>query len=452
MNISKYLWYLLILTIPFGVRFLISGPAPFSEYASIFLYASDVALILFTLSALPILIGDARGLRSRGSLIGFLAFALISVFVSSHVGLSLVALARLFLLAVAAVGARKLLGDNRVVIATCLLIGFLAFAQAMVAIMQFTAQGAVGLGLISESPISVFDPGTAKITVEGARLIRAYGTMPDPNVLAAFLLVGLCALGYLFLKADKGLYLDAFNQNQSVSVNFRRYLTSGLLYSRIVIAAAMFVVAMGLLFTFSRSGWAATALVMLVLLIMEMRRSLRSAGRFFALLTIMAGALYYFFSPLIIARASLSADEPSVSYRVAYGEIGLEMIGEHPLLGVGIGNQVQAAISDGRYEAHGMTKGWEHQPVHNLYLLVASEIGVIGALSFIAFLAIVMWWLVRQRGSSEASFAFALLLGLLAFGMFDHFLWDLQPGRLMLWLAIAVAIANGQQAINNGTK
>lgn len=437
---ATYLWYLLVLTLPFGIRTFISGPASFNEYASIFFYASDIAMILFVALVLPGLLKDVRALPWKGTLLAVVLLAGVSVLSSSSPALSLVAFVRLMLCVGVAAGARRLLRESRVLHTTLVLIGLLALFQGTVAIMQFTGQGPLGLGVLGESPISIADPGTAKVTVEGAKLIRAYGTMPDPNILAGFLSVGLAALAYLFIKADKGLYIDSWDNARSISVNFQSYMMSKLLYGRIVASAAMCIVSMGLIFTFSRSGWASAALGMMLMLILSARVSVRAAGRFLALLLILAGSLYYFFAPLITARASLSADEPSVSYRVEYTKIGLESIGAHPFSGVGIGNQAQASVAEGRYAAHGMTRGWEHQPVHNLYLLIASEIGILGALAFCIFLVIVMKRLIPDK-SLEAGLALALLVSLLAFGLFDHFLWDIQAGRLMFWLAIGVALS-----------
>jgi len=440
MKAARSLWYLLLLTLPFSVRTFVSGPATFNEYASIFLYASDIALFLFVCAVLPGLFKSARALPWRGTLLAMLVFAGVSLIVASSLALGLVAFVRLLLCIGAAVGARQLLKDASVLNLTLVIIALLSLFQAAVAIMQFTGQGPLGLRVLGESPISVADPGTAKIMVEGVKLIRAYGTMPDPNILAGFLLIGLCALAYLFIKTDKGLYLDAFDQTKSISVNFQKYVMNRLLYGRIVASAAMFIIAMGLVFTFSRSGWACATLALVIMFISSARSAGRGAARFLALLLIIAGALYFFFSPFITARAGLSAGEPSVSYRVAYTKIGVESVIAHPILGVGIGGQVGASVAEGRYAAHGMTKAWESQPVHNLYLLIASEIGIFGALAFCIFLVIVMRRLVPDR-SLEAGLALSLLVGLLTFGLFDHFLWDIQAGRLMLWLAIGIALS-----------
>jgi O-antigen ligase len=443
-KLSTYLWYLLIVAAPFSVRTFISGPEPFHEYTSIFLYASDIMLVLFVLSVLPRIKGDIRALPWRGTLAIFLLVALVSLLISSAFTLSLVAFLRVIFLVGAAVGARYLLADKKIFMGTLALIGLLALFQATVAIAQFTGQGSVGLGLLGESPISVFDPGTAKITVEGARLLRSYGTLPDPNILAGFLVVGLGALLYLFLNSDKGLY-GAFDTSKSLAINFQNYVANRLLYVRIVVSAAAFMVGMGLLFTFSRSGWLSAAIMLLVMLVGHLGQSLRASLRLLALFAMIAGALYYFFSPLILARSSFTKEEASFSYRVEYATIGVETIKDEPLVGVGIGNQVNEAIEEGRYKAHGITRLWEYQPIHNLYLLIVSEIGLIGGLSFIAFLAIVIWQLVRAR-NLEANLALALLAGLLLFGLFDHFLWDIQQGRFMLWIVIALALSQRKLA------
>lgn len=441
-----FFWFLLIATAPFSVRKLIVATEPFQEYLSVFLYISDCALILFALANAPAFLQSVSRRSFRWFLVAVPVLGLISLAASGAPVHGVVAFGRLALLIIAALAAGELLRDKRVLIGSAVLIGLLAFIFATVGIMQFTAQSAIGLKSLGESPISVLDPGTAKVHVEGVSLLRAYSLMPDPNMLAGFLLVGLCALAYLFLAADKGLYVDAFDPGRSLQANARAYVKSPLLYARFVLAAAFFVVSMGLVFTFSRSGWIATTVALCFMVLLHMRISVRATMRLIALLVICSGALLFFFSQLILPRAHVSTQEPSFSYRVEYSRIGSSQVIASPLVGVGIGNGVGEAIKSGRYAERGMSRVWEQQPVHNLYLLVASEVGLVGALSFVVFLAIVMWRLVKMRGI-EAAFGLATLAGLLVFGLFDHFLWDLQPGRLMLWVAIALVLTAEKEKV-----
>lgn len=440
-RINYWLWFALLLIAPFSVRTLIVGTDPFNEYLSVFLYISDIVLVLFVITLIPRIIPFARQAPAKFALFFFLTLAIVSLVSSSFAPESISAAIRLKLFVAAALGGAVLMVRRTAFIASAIVISIGALILATVGITQFTAQSAVGLKVLGESPIHVLDPGTAKITVEGATLIRSYSLMPDPNVFAGFLVVGLCALAYLFCTTDKGLYVDAFMPERSLQANARAYVKSPLLYARLVLAAAFFVVCMALVFTFSRSGWFSASVALIVFAVLQARVSIRSAARFGALLVISAGALYFFFSPLIMPRARVSTSEPSFSYRMEYAKIGVSQLTSHPLIGVGVGSGVSEGISEGRYAAHGMSHNWEHQPVHNLYLLIAAEIGVLGAAGFLVFVGIIKWRLLRQKGSIEAVFALSLLSGLLVFGFFDHFLWDLQPGRFMLWLAVALALA-----------
>jgi O-antigen ligase len=129
-----------------------------------------------------------------------------------------------------------------------------------------------------------------------------------------------------------------------------------------------------------------------------------------------------------------------MDYRLLYANVGAKLIGNNPL-GVGVGTQVYYSVTNDLYQNRGLTKLWQWEPIHNLYLLIGSEIGLFGLLSFLAFLGIVSWRLLR-RVSLEAAVGVSLLVAILVLGLFDHFLWDLQPGRLLLWLTIATAVAS----------
>ena len=66
-----------------------------------------------------------------------------------------------------------------------------AFFQSIIAILQFIQQGSLGLTFLKESVFSVYDPGIAKILINGNIFTRSYGTFPHPNVLGGFLGISL---------------------------------------------------------------------------------------------------------------------------------------------------------------------------------------------------------------------------------------------------------------------
>ena len=137
----------------------------------------------------------------------------------------------------------------------------------------------------------------------------------------------------------------------------------------------------------------------------------------------------------ISPRAHFSATEGPVSDRWNYNKIGLELIVSNPL-GVGVGNQLFHTYSTNLFGKYDVNSLGQWQPIHNLYLIMGSEVGILGLLSFLAFVISLIW----QNRKSEIRISAIMLLALLMSGLFDHFLWDLQLGRLMLWVTIGILL------------
>ena len=145
---------------------------------------------------------------------------------------------------------------------------------------------------------------------------------------------------------------------------------------------------------------------------------------------------------LIFPRAQISLTEPSVSQRISYNELGWRLIKNNPW-GIGLGNQVIYSVKNGFYQMLGMNQSWQWQPIHNIYFLIGSEIGVLGLLAFLALMAKSLIFNFALREGSRPAGQFLILmmfLALLLFGLFDHFFWTLQPGRLMFWLVLGIIL------------
>ena len=74
------------------------------------------------------------------------------------------------------------------------------------------------------------------------------------------------------------------------------------------------------------------------------------------------------------------------------------------------------------------------QPVHNVFLLILAENGVIGLLLFAALLLAVAR---NVKGKVKT----ALFLTILTYASVDHFLWTLAQGQLMFWLILGYIIS-----------
>jgi len=145
--------------------------------------------------------------------------------------------------------------------------------------------------------------------------------------------------------------------------------------------------------------------------------------------------------PYIKARFfAITMEEQAVDLRFFYNRIALSMIKENPILGVGIGNFVnfsqnyqtflRAAAKVAGENINGQIPDWIFQPEHNVYLLIASEIGILGLIMFLVFLVRILWDRIGSR------FLF-LVFCFLAIALIDHYFWTLQSGGIMFWLALA---------------
>lgn len=118
---------------------------------------------------------------------------------------------------------------------------------------------------------------------------------------------------------------------------------------------------------------------------------------------------------------SFMAPESSFSRRSQLTQMALLMFKDRPLTGVGLNNFT--VVMD-RYGYIPATTRFL-QPVHNIYLLILSETGLIGLMGFAYLL-----WQGRTLLSVDKVRPFAILLFL---GLFDHWPLTLQTG-LLLWI------------------
>lgn len=301
-----------------------------------------------------------------------------------------------------------------------------ALFQAIVGIVQFTLQRSVGLRLLGEPVVDYGTNGVGRALIDGGKLLRSFGTFPHANVYAAFLVLGLAALFYFFLKENE----------RSFSVK------------RVALSLGFLLVFCALLFSFSRSGWIGAAVLSVSVLAMAWTApSLRfRAWVLFMRLAAVGLLVFLAFGHLAVPRATIPLKtDPSFNYRLRYNSVGYEIVRAEPL-GVGLGNQVLYGVTNGLYEKVGIGKDepWNWQPIHNLYLLVASEAGIPALLVLVLFFAVLITtglkWFWNERDKSPVPFVcmLGILAAFLVLGLSDHYFWDLVSGRLMFWLVLGI--------------
>ncbi len=416
-KLEKFLFYLFIFSIPLQTRkvlFFASSEGRFLEWNSGFLYFTD--LLLIGIFVLGFLRGGIKLKKGDFWLILFFIIAGLSLIASQNIGLSvyqIIKLAEFVLLFLyvkynlSFLNLKKILG---VFVAS-------GVFQALLAICQFFSQSSLGLKHFEAGIFNANIPGVATFFVQGIKFIRAYGTAPHPNVLAIFLLVSIFCLYYLYLTR--------------ISPKARM----GMRMIRIVL---LFILMFGLFLTFSRAVIIVFVVGSLLLFLIAFFKFKELKFRIIGLFLLFAVVCLLFtilFWPEFQARfLGTSLEEQAVTLRVYYNDIALSVIQEKPILGLGLGNFVWYLSNNYQFEEF-----WLYQPVHNLYLLIAVEIGIIGLIVFLIFIAKILLKGLKQVFRREILFIFYFLLfTFLALALIDHYFWTIQQGRLAFWVVLAI--------------
>jgi len=455
-NISLGAFFLFLFSIPFGTKkFVFSFTGGTSEFDAMFIFLPDV---LFFFSFFFIGTAFFQGYRKmvgeffyflkeeKRIVVPILIFSLVSLlslFFSSHPTISTYFSFRLIFTVFQGLFLFFVLRKKIVsIIFFIYALVSAAVFQAIIGFLQFLSQKSVGVWFLGESVINEFSNNVARFPVFGVPLLRAYGTMAHANILAGFLVLGLVACLFLWI-----------NKKQTSIQSFKNLLKDRLLF-HIIISLSLFILLVGIVLTFSRSGWIVSVWATILSLCVGIfytttRRQTIHLGIVVCVLFVL---LFVSLGWAIFPRATLSRDEPSVNYRMLYNNIGRDIVFQRPL-GVGIGNQIFFSKENNLYEKYKIYNNIDWQPIHNLYLLVASELGMFGIISFLyiivgaIFLSFKKQFLIFLKSPPQYFwFGVVLLSSLLIFGLFDHFLWTLESGRLMLWLVLGIMMWTSRES------
>lgn len=296
-----------------------------------------------------------------------------------------------------------------------------ALLESLLAVVQFITQGSVGgpLYFVGERLYSLSSLGIAAMNTSHGLAVRPYGTFSHPNVLAFFLFVGVVFSSY-------GMH------------NSKGKLRYALLAAIICIEAGLFL-------TFSRTILLVNILFLLYafgfVTIRESGKKIRNI--FFAGFLVLFTILYLTVNNLRFLAPSEIIH--SVIPRQDLVEISLSAIQQHPLFGLGLNNFYY-------YEGTIQTEFTSVylQPVHNIFLLIASQVGIVGLSLFLYFLLVVTQSAWKHAKHERKIFSctevpLVLVASLIFVGMFDHFFLTVQQGELMLALILGLSFSKAME-------
>jgi O-antigen ligase len=297
-------------------------------------------------------------------------------------------------------------------IAVSLLAGL--FVNSLVGLAQFAMQHSVGLAFLGELQLDPNIYGLSVVGDDSLRVLRIYGLSGHPNVIGGFAAIALLWSVGLIARSR------------------RRCLP--------IVLLIWLIGWVTLLLTFSRSAWLGLAIGLgsIAVLAWPRRSHWRSYQRLIALggiILIPIAALAIAFGPILIDRLTASRsplEYSSIADRIDLATIAAKLIAERPFTGVGLGNfQIASrALLDPSTEP-----GW----VHNVPLLIASELGLPGLLIWLIGIGLILINIINHYRRDELDIwrtvAAGSLVAILTIMLFDHYWWTSSQG-VYVWAGI----------------
>lgn len=256
----------------------------------------------------------------------------------------------------------------------------------LISLAQFLTGKSIGglLWFLGERSFSLNTPGISLFTIFGKEFLRPYATFPHPNVLAGFLLVSMLLL------SDK-------TPNRLV-----------FLFISILLAI-----------TYSQGIW--LGWIVIIIFFVLQKKLLQSKRKVLFNLFLLCIAIVNW----VVISKQIFLDDT----RKTLVDLSLKMISQNLLTGVGLNNFIPGLPGYSR----GVNFVWILQPAHNVFILLASEIGLIG----MAFLLVFFIDLLKKIQNADLYLQLIFLVILLT-GSFDHYWMTLQQPQILAALVIGM--------------
>ncbi len=263
--------------------------------------------------------------------------------------------------------------------------------QLVLVLLQYVNQGAVQgvFYWLGERYYSISTIDAARSSMQGTLFVRAYGTFSHPNSLGGFYaLIYACILVYW--RTIKGWW-----------------------YSYALAITCITLV----LFSFSKGAIGALFIAQITHMFLAYRE-LHWSWKDVCKPCIVAKGIIGIF--LLTIFTSAMGDAESLYKRLFLIEASLQIIRTHLWTGVGMGAYVAAQASI----PHPFPYAF-YQPVHNIFLLITAELGIVCGIVFWRY---VVEWVSRFVRYNRYHVLFVLVIGFT--GLIDHYWWTLHQNGL----------------------
>lgn len=408
---QQWLFYALVFALPWQTRWIFYDPVMAGypwEYGRLSIYGWDIILVILVVWLWPKLRQEFKNIwRSSRAFYFYLLLASLTFLTGAWSAEPILATYW---------GLRLLEGGAIWLVVRIIKpkIGFVFWALAVAGVTQaiwgwwqFSTQTILANKWLGIASHPITQGGTSVLLNEGGRWLRAYGGQVHPNILGGFLTITSLATVWLFISAKERAM-------------------------RYVVAAVYVVQLIGLFLSFSRAAWLAFFLsLVLGWRLIKDKQALNLVALFIAVMVfvIMAAALWQPTRARLIGAPASQLERQAIEERVSGISESGSLLTQAWWRGVGAGNYTKALA----LHSPGFP-GYVYQPVHNIFLLILTELGLAG---------LVLWFLFIWQ--HLVSYPKKLMMFLLPIGItvfFDHYWWTSASMMLLFWLIMALPKAS----------
>ena len=269
-----------------------------------------------------------------------------------------------------------------------------------IGLAQFVRQSTVGgvFYYLGERTFNSQTPGIALVSFMGNMKMRAYSTFPHPNVFAGYL------VAVFFL-------VKWYLENTKVIGVIRNTILA--------------TIVLGVFITFSKSAVFALIVVYIINKININTDNLRKWGMGLLASSLIFTGLFTIFGSKFIYVGTYE----NVYLRLLHTKVLNESSYNNIVQGVGLNNFVY--LGTDLLLKEGV---WWPQPIHNIYLLIFLELGVVGLLAFI--------FLMYKCIENKRKHTIMAILVVVLTGVLDHYWLTLWQTMLMLTFVISLSLRN----------
>ncbi len=271
---------------------------------------------------------------------------------------------------------------------------------SVIGIYHFVFGKTIGVpfNFLGERSFTFSTPGIALVKIGGRNFLRAYSTLPHPNALAAYLALTILFIGERLLKKTNVFKI-----------------------------AGLLIIITAYVLTFSLSSNIALLVCFVGVFVFKNKKT-RKTLKYLSLVFIFISFLFLSFSK---NRTFENFTFPeSIAQRIQLANASGDLISGNFLLGTGLNTFIINEVKVNNI----FWQTWLLQPVHNVFLLVFSEVGIFGLI----FVYYIFFTSIKKTIGQKDTGLFLVLLFVLTTSLFDHYWFTLQQNLLLLAFVLAI--------------